>query len=208
MTLKYVFNPFTGNFDAVDSISNPLVFKGSIAVNTDFPLIANVQNGWFYTITANVTDNAGVTYTNTGQSFVLGDEIVWNGIDWTNVGSVRTNKRAITVLIDGQGIPPTTGSKGFVRIPYNGVITGWSITGNVSGSCVIDVKKCSYANYPTTASIAGSEKPTLSSVIKNQDLNLTTWTTSLTAGDWVEIYLVSVSTLTKIFLSIDVEASD
>jgi len=58
-------------------------YQGAIAVNTDFPLIADVQNGWFYTISANVTDNAGAMYTNTGQSFTTGQEICWNGASWT-----------------------------------------------------------------------------------------------------------------------------
>jgi hypothetical protein len=87
MTIKFLFNPFSGTFDAIDKIPNPLVFKGSISVNTDFPLIASVETGWFYTVSASVTDNAGVTYTNTGQSFVQFDEIAWNGTNWSLLGN-------------------------------------------------------------------------------------------------------------------------
>ncbi len=88
MGLKPVFNPFTSKFDWVnEAITNPLIFKGAISVNTDFPLIADVKNGWFYTVTSDVTDNAGVTYTNTGDSFEVGDEIAWNGVDWTIMGN-------------------------------------------------------------------------------------------------------------------------
>ena len=69
------------------TIPNVLVWKGGITVATDFPTLAAVQTGWVYTILANVTDNnAGKT--NTGQSFVAGDEIVWNGTNWTNIGGV------------------------------------------------------------------------------------------------------------------------
>ena len=57
-------------------------YKGEIAVNTDFPLLAGVTAGDWYSITANVTDDAGVTYTNTGQSFVSGDTIYWTGTEW------------------------------------------------------------------------------------------------------------------------------
>ena len=92
MTIQYSFNPFTGNFDQIDKLTNPLVFKGSIAVNTDFPLAADVQNGWMYAVTANVTDDAGSTYTNTGLSFLVGDEIVWTGVTWDTLGSLDTNK--------------------------------------------------------------------------------------------------------------------
>jgi hypothetical protein len=57
-------------------------YQGEIAINTDFPLIAGVTAGDWYSVTANVTDNAGVLYTNTGQSFVIGDTIYWNGTAW------------------------------------------------------------------------------------------------------------------------------
>ena len=69
---------------------------------------------------------------------------------------------------------------------------------------VIDVWKDTFANYPPTVAdtIAGSEKPTLSSQISNQDLNLTTWTTSVLAGDIIAFNVDSVSTVTKINLSI------
>ena len=87
MVLKAVFNPFTSKFDWVNNLDNPLQFKGDIGVNTDFPLIADVKTGWFYTVSDSVTDNAGATYTNTGQSFVLGDEIAWNGVTWVVVGN-------------------------------------------------------------------------------------------------------------------------
>ena len=60
--------------------------KGTISVNTDFPLIADVADGDIYRVLADVTDNAGVLYTNTGQSFVAGGEIIWNGTDWTELG--------------------------------------------------------------------------------------------------------------------------
>ena len=68
------------------SLPNPMLFKGSIAVAADFPTAALVQTGWFYTITANVTDN-DASKTNTGQSFLSGAEIAWNGTNWSDVGN-------------------------------------------------------------------------------------------------------------------------
>lgn len=63
-----------------------LQFKGTIDLPADFPTLAEVQNGWVYRITTDVTDN-DVTKTNTGQSFVVGEEIAWNGTDWSVLGS-------------------------------------------------------------------------------------------------------------------------
>ena len=68
------------------NIQNPLLFKGGITLNSDFPTSIEVQNGWTYTILANVTDN-DISKTNTGQSFLAEDEISWNGVDWTQLGS-------------------------------------------------------------------------------------------------------------------------
>lgn len=79
-----------GNLEGIDNfigtLTNPLLFKGSISVASDFPAPGDVQNGWFYRISADVTDN-DASKTNTGQSFTEGDDIAWNGTDWTEIGA-------------------------------------------------------------------------------------------------------------------------
>ena len=113
------------------------------------------------------------------------------------------------LTIDGGGSAITTGIKGYVEIPYSGTITGWTILADQTGSCVIDVWKDTYANYPPTLAdtIAGTEKPTLSSANKNQDNTLTTWTTSVTAGDIIAFNVDSASTVTRVHLYIDITKS-
>jgi hypothetical protein len=110
------------------------------------------------------------------------------------------------ITIDGGGSAITTGVKGYVEIPYDGVITGWTILADQSGSIVIDIWKDTFANFPPIVAdtIAGSEKPTLSSVIKNQDLTLSTWTTSVTAGDIIAFNVDSASTVTRVNLAINI----
>lgn len=95
------------------------------------------------------------------------------------------------IVVDGAGTAITTGSKGSKYIPWDCTITGWDIRSDVSGSCVFDVKR-------SGTSLAGSEKPTLSAAISNQDLALSTWTTSLLAGDVVEFVVDSASTITRV----------
>lgn len=112
------------------------------------------------------------------------------------------NEDSFGVTVDGAGVALTTGSKGYKSIPWDCTITGWVVTAKEVGSIVFDVKKSTYAGFPTTSSIAGSEKPTLSSSQKNQDLSLSTWTTSLTAGDVVEFVVDSASTVTRATLTI------
>jgi hypothetical protein len=52
--------------------------------------------------------------------------------------------------------------------------------------------------------ITGTEKPLLSSATKNQDLTLSTWTTSITAGDTLRFNVDSATTVTRVTLSIKV----
>lgn len=113
----------------------------------------------------------------------------------------------IGFVVDGAGSAITTGSKGYREIPYACTINSWTILGKESGSCVVDVKRCTYAGFPATSSIAGSEKPTLSSAQKNQDTSLSTWTTSLSAGDILEFVVDSASTVTRITVSLKVTRS-
>lgn len=119
-----ILNPFLGiALDDGDTIQNPLLFKGSISLASDFPTSSEVQNGWFYIISANVTDN-DVTKTNTGQSFLSGDEVVWNGTNWSVLGSIEKTHNQLTGIQGGSSNQyyhmtsaeyTGTGSNNFVR---------------------------------------------------------------------------------------------
>jgi hypothetical protein len=111
------------------------------------------------------------------------------------------------VTIDGGGSPPTTGSKGFLRVPFNCTITAWSLVANASGSAQVTVKKCTDAAFPTTASIVASAPPALSSQQKAVSTTLTGWTTTLNAGDWLEFNLDSITTITRLTLQLSVTRS-
>jgi hypothetical protein len=116
-------------------------------------------------------------------------------------GGTFTNFQ-FTIDLDGFGGPISTGLVSYVRIPSDCTITGWDIisANGVTGSLVMDVWKDTYANFPPTStdSIAGSEKPTLSSATKNQDAALTTWTTTAcTKGEYLGFHVDSASTLTR-----------
>ena len=69
----------------ITGLGTPLDYKGAISLPGEFPAPGDVEDAWTYLITADVTDSDG-TKTNTGQSFKTGDEIVWNGTDWTRLG--------------------------------------------------------------------------------------------------------------------------
>lgn len=122
---------------------------------------------------------------------------------WQTV-SGGTSKGSFGITIDGGGSVITTGLKGFITVPFDMTITGWDILADQSGSIVIDVWKDTYANFPPTIAdtIAGTEKPTLSSQQKNQDASLSTWTTTVAEGDVIAFNVDSVSTVTRVTLVI------
>lgn len=167
--------------------------------------------------TLTMTGDASITGTNSGDVTlsgtptyitVSGQTITRNAITNADINTSATVlTKTINLTIDGGGSAITTGLKGYVRIPYACTVTGWSILADQTGSIVVDVWKDTYANFPPVVgdSIAGSEKPTLSSAVKNEDTSLTTWTTtSVAAGDVIAFSVDSVSTVTRVHVALNV----
>lgn len=110
----------------------------------------------------------------------------------------------VVVVFDGGGSVLTTGIKLDVPIEFNAVIQQVSLFADQTGSVVVDIWKDTYANFPPTVAdtITAAAKPTLSSASKAQDATLTGWTTTITAGDILRFNIDSVSTITRLTLSI------
>jgi hypothetical protein len=153
---------------------------------------------------SDVTDagtSAGLDVPSSGNS---ADGEVVKGSD------TRLKEGAITVTIGDGENAITAGAKAILaEMPYAGTITGWTLVADQSGSIVLDVWKDTYANIPPTVAdtIAGTEKPTLSSAHKNQDLSLSTWTTSLSKGDSLIFNVDSASTVTRVSLVLRITKS-
>lgn len=114
--------------------------------------------------------------------------------------------KGIGLLIDGGGSTITTGIKADISVPFACTITGVRLLADQSGSIVVDVWKDTYANYPPVVgdSIAASAKPTISAALKSDDTTLTGWTTSISAGDTLRFNVDSVTTLTRVNLTLTV----
>lgn len=121
----------------------------------------------------------------------------------TNSATAFT-RSTIGITIDGGGSAITTGSKGYISVPYSCTINNNTIIADQTGSIVIDVKKSTYAGFPTTTSICAAAKPTLTSAQKSTDSTLAGWTTTVTAGDVIEFVVDSASTITKATLTLGV----
>lgn len=122
------------------------------------------------------------------------------------IGTVAGLAGSTGITVDGGGGVITTGVKGYISIPYSGTITGWTIFSDVSGSCVIDTWKDTYANFPPTVAdtIWGGSKPTLSSAQKNQATGLSI---AVTQGDVFAYNVDSATTVTRVNLTINITKS-
>jgi hypothetical protein len=153
--------------------------------------------------------------TSNGQSFRVSDSpvtpnriVTSDGTDWHYEGLAYTVGTkipgAIVIKID----TTTTGQKNlFLRVPYACTIVSWELAANASGSVVIDIWEDTYANYPpiNADSITGTAKPTITAGTRAQSAALTGWITSLAAGDYLEVEVESVTTITSVTLTLNVE---
>lgn len=109
---------------------------------------------------------------------------------------------AIGLIIGGGGTEITTGIKGDIQIPFNCSLKNVVLLADQSGDIVVDIQKCTYANFPSTTSICGGSKPTITSNDKSEDDTLSGWTTTITAGDILRFSIDSVSTITRLTISL------
>ena len=153
------------------------------------------------------TNTSGTFADNTSRNISEGDLRQFSDDIADSVVFYDDSYDTIQFIIDGGGSAITTGIKGDIMIPFNCSVLGWDIVGDTSGSIVVDVWKDTYANFPPTVgdSITGSEKPTLSSATKNQDLALSSWTTTFSRNDWLRFNVDSASTVTRVTIVIRVK---
>lgn len=119
--------------------------------------------------------------------------------------TLGVDKVAVPFVIDGGGSAITTGIKGDVPpLGFAWTITGWDLLLDQSGSIVIDIWKDTYANYPPVVgdTITASDKPTVSSATKAQDLAPTGWTVAVAADESLRINVDSITTTQRASLMI------
>lgn len=132
---------------------------------------------------------------------------VTNAANAVTVGpSTNTRTRAIQATVNGGGSPPSTGIFADAWVPYGCTITAASMQADVSGSAVIDIwVNTSSTAAPTIANtITASDLPTLSSAIGSRDTTLTGWTTAIAANSWVRFNLNSVTTCSRVQVTLTV----
>ncbi len=87
-------------------------------------------------------------------------------------------------------------------MPYDGTILDWELLADTTGTCNIDVRKSTFAGFPTQTSITGSAPITMSAAQKATSSTLTGWTTSFNQGDIFGFTVVSATSITRLYLSL------
>jgi hypothetical protein len=188
----------------VTSVFGSLTTTRNLIVPTiEKPYIVQNNTTGGQDIVVKTASGTGITVPNGRSAFVYTDGVnVVNAFDYVEEYSTA----GLVFLVDGGGVVLISGVKGYLQVPFDCTITGWSLLADTIGSCVIDIWKDTYANYPPTGadSITASAKPTISSADKATSTTLTGWTTSISAGDVLAFNVDSATNITKLTITLNV----
>lgn len=112
------------------------------------------------------------------------------------------------IIDGGAGAVITTGIKGYLKVDMACTITANTLLADQSGSIVVDIFKCTYANFdpPTHPAVAdkitAAAPPTITAAKKSTDTTLTGWTVAVAAGDVLGFNVNSCSTITLVTLAL------
>jgi len=177
-------DPHTHGISDITDLENPLQHKGIISAPADFPTGAAVDGAWLFRIAADVTDSDG-SKTNTGQTFFAGEQIFWNGTDWTVLGAPandqwplmagRDSVATTNVYLRGpDGVP--TNLSGFI-IPVDSTIFAIGAGTDGADTWVAEIRKNGAAAVIASLSMTAEAK-------KFTD----TLDVDVSAGDEIQMY--------------------
>lgn len=186
----------TGGSGTVTNIATTYPIQGGPITTTGTLSLAfgtTTSNTWgahniFSSLFATIASTTNATSTNLAVTGNL-DAVIPSQIDFT---------------IGGGGSTITTGRKLDKYMSVGGTLTGHALLCDQTGSITLDVWKDVYANYPPTVAdtITASDKPTVTTASSTLDADISTWTTSVTAGDTITVNVDSASTVTRCTFSL------
>lgn len=111
-------------------------------------------------------------------------------------GGITGSTTTISLTIDGQGSAIVAGSTRSITVPFQCVISSWSVTADASGSLAVHVSSSTFGNYPTITNMTGAGNgPSLSSQSK-RGAAVSGWTqTTIDAGSVISFVVDSASTI-------------
>lgn len=107
-------------------------------------------------------------------------------------------------IIDGGGSTIPIGVKGSLVIPFNCVVSSWSLMADTTGSIQVDIWKSDFAAYPPSVanSISPSNKAKITTAAKASSSNLTGWNTTISADDILVFNVDSATTISRVTLGL------
>ena len=179
------------NADAAANTTHTLPAVTGTLLNTASSYVVSV-NGQ----TGAVTISGGVGATGaTGPTGAIGPSGV--------TGPTGPTEDNITLFIDATPDDISTGNKGYKQIAYDCQPIEWYVLAGQTGSIEFDIKKSSFASYPSTSSIVGTDNPELISQMKNSNTGITAWA-GLSAGDIIDFVINSNTGIKSVGLFIKI----
>lgn len=118
----------------------------------------------------------------------------------------------VPMSIDGAGSPIAPGVKGYFQLPYPGIIIGWSIIADQSGSISVDIDKHASPVPPspptvpnTTSDKISASAPVVLSSSQSAAVAATgvaSWSTSIAQWDVLGFNVTSAATLTRVTIEL------
>ena len=135
----------------------------------------------------------GVITAGSGISVTNGSGIVTIAATGSGITGTTTT---ISMTIDGQGSAIVAGSTRSITVPFQCVISSWSVVADASGSLAVHLASSTFNNYPTITNITGAGNgPSLSSQSK-RGAAVSGWTqTTIDAGSVLAFVVDSASTV-------------
>ena len=140
---------------------------------------------------------------------ISGDQIVFTNAPATNddiviiaLAAAADLTRTVNYVIDSGSLPMQPGDKGKLTIDVTGVIENIRVLSDQTGDIVLEIEKCTFADYPNFTSITSGARVQLTNSDKYFDDVLNNWTTTIGAGDILRFTVVSVNNIRRLLISL------
>jgi len=110
--------------------------------------------------------------------------------------------RTVNYVIDSGSLPMQPGDKGKLTIDVTGLIENIRVLSDQTGDIVLEIEKCTFADYPNFSSITGGSRVQLTNSDKYFDDVLNNWTTNIVAGDILRFDVISVNQIRRLLISL------
>ena len=140
---------------------------------------------------------------------ISGDQVVFTTPPATNddiviiaLAAAADLTRTVNYVIDSGSLPMQPGDKGKLTIDVTGLIENIRVLSDQTGDIVLEIEKCTFADYPNFTSITGGARVQLTNSDKYFDDVLNNWTTTIGAGDILRFTVVSVNNIRRLLISL------